>query len=105
MLSQEEKGFIEYWELNRLKKKKFWKQLAVGLPMAVVLVVAIFINVLSRWHKEADKVMRREQASLIIVLIGASLLIVVFIVIFSARHRWDMNEQHYKELLAKKDKS
>jgi len=47
--------------------------------------------------------MKRENASLVIVLIGASLLIVVFIVIFSARHRWDMNEQHYKELLAKKD--
>lgn len=105
MLSEEEKGFIGYWEANRLRRKKVWKQLAVGLPMGVVLVVAIFINLLSSWHKEADKAMRKEQVSLIIVLIAASLLIVAFIVIFSARHRWDMDEQHYKELLAKKDKS
>ncbi|MBP6233588.1 MAG: hypothetical protein KA428_10005 [Chitinophagaceae bacterium] len=104
MLSEEEKGFIKYWEVNRLRKKKVWRQLAVGLPLAVIIVVTIFINLFSRWHKEADKVMRREQSSLIIVLIAAALLIVVFIVIFSARHRWDMNEQQYKELSAKEDK-
>ena len=104
MLSKEEIGFIEYWETNRLRKKKVWKQLAVGLPVAVILVVTIFINLLSGWHKEAAKAMRKEQASLIFVLIGASLIIVAFIVVFSARHRWDMNEQHYKELTTKKDK-
>jgi len=103
MLTNHEKGFIEYWETNRLVKKKIWKQLAVGLPLAVAIVISISINIFSQWHKEAEKVMKRENASLVIVLIGASLLIVVFIVIFSARHRWDMNEQHYKELLAKKD--
>jgi uncharacterized BrkB/YihY/UPF0761 family membrane protein len=103
MLTNHEKGFIEYWEANRLVKKKVWKQLAVGLPLAVAIVISISINIISRWHKEAEKVMKRENASLVIVLIGASLLIVAFIVIFSARHRWEMNEQHYKELLAKKD--
>lgn len=104
MLNQEETGFLEYWELNRLRKKKVWRQLSVGLPMAVALVVTILINMMSRWHKEADKVMRREQSSLVIILVVACLLIVAFIVIFSARHRWDMNEQHYRELMAKKDK-
>ena len=84
-------------------KKKVWKQLAVGLPLAVAIVISISINIFSRWHKEAEKVMKRENTSLVIVLIGACLLIVAFIVIFSARHRWEMNEQHYKELLAKKD--
>jgi len=104
MLSEEDKGFIEYWELNRLRRKKVWKQLSVGLPLGVVFVISIFINLLSRWHKEADLALQKEQSSLIIVLIGACLLIVIFIVIFSARHRWDMDEQHYKELMAKKDK-
>lgn len=103
MLSEEDKGFIEYWEINRLRRKKVWRQLSVGLPLAVVLVISIFINLLSRWHKEAERTLRREDSSLIIVLVAACLLIVVFIVIFSARHRWDMDEQHYKELMAKKD--
>jgi predicted PurR-regulated permease PerM len=104
MLTNEELGFIAYWDQNRLRKKKIWRQLAVGLPMSVAIVVSILANIIFRWHKEADKVMKKEQASLIIVLIAASLLIVVFIVIFSARHRWEMNEQYYKELTAKKDK-
>jgi hypothetical protein len=32
----------------------------------------------------------------------AALLIVVFTAVFSARHKWDMDEQRYRELLAKK---
>ncbi len=104
MLSAEENAFIEYWEENRLRRKKVWKQLAVGLPMAVAIVVSILVNIITRWHKEAERAMRREETSLIIVLVAACLLIVVFIVIFSARHRWDMNEQHYHELLSKRDK-
>jgi len=103
MLNEEENGFIEYWENNRTKKKKVWRQLSVGLPLGVGLVVTILVNMLSRWHREAEKVINRESSSLIIVLIAACLLIVAFIVIFSARHRWDLNEQYYRELLAKKD--
>lgn len=104
MLTNEEKGFIQYWEANRLVKKKVWKQLAVGLPLAVAIVISISINIVSRWHKEAEKAMKQQNTSLVIVLMSACLLIVVFIVVFSARHRWDMNEQQYKELLAKQDK-
>lgn len=104
MLTNEEKGFIEYWEANRLVKKKVWKQLAVGLPLGVAIVISISINIFSRWHKEAEKAMKQQNTSLVIVLMGACLLIVAFIVIFSARHRWDLNEQQYKELLAKQDK-
>ena len=103
MLNEEENGFIEYWENNRTKKKKVWRQLSVGLPLGVGLVVTILVNMLSRWHREAEKVINRESSSLLIVLIAAGLLIVAFIVIFSARHRWDLNEQYYRELLAKKD--
>ncbi len=104
MLTLEEKEFIGYWEQNRLKKKKILHQVYVGLPMAVILILAIFINFFSGWFKKADMAMHREKSSLIIVLIVAALLIVTFIVIFSARHRWDMNEQSYRELISKRDK-
>lgn len=104
MLTKEESGFIEFWEQNRLKKKKVLRQLSVGLPTAVVLVVAIFINLFSGWFKKADMALYREKSSLILVLVIAALLIVIFIVIFSARHRWDLNEQHYRELMIKKER-
>ena len=102
MLSKEEKQFIEYWEANRLKRKKVWKQLALGLPLATGLIVAIFINFFSNWYKKAEMVRNEEvqknDASLVLVLLIAALLITIFVVIFSVRHKWDINEQRYTEL-------
>lgn len=103
MLTAEEKGFIEYWEANRARKKKILRQLYAGLPFAVVMVIAILAVTFSGWYKKADMVLKGDEKSLLLVLLAAILGIVAFIVIFSARHRWDINEQHYRELLAKKD--
>jgi uncharacterized BrkB/YihY/UPF0761 family membrane protein len=109
MLTQEETGFVEYWEANRLRRKRFFKQLAIGLPLGVLLVVAIFASFLSGWHRQADVALRSQSrsqpdnASIILVLVIAALLIVVFTAVFSARHKWDMYEQRYRELLAKKE--
>ncbi|TMI94502.1 MAG: hypothetical protein E6H06_09185 [Bacteroidetes bacterium] len=104
MLTDEEKKFIEYWEYHRLKKKKVVKQLSVGLPLGVLIVAAIFINFFSGWDKRAKMIISTEP-SLILVVIIACLLIVVFIAIFSAHHRWDLNEQHYKELLSRRNEN
>ena len=82
--------------------KKLLKQLAIGLPISVAIVIAIFINFFSGWYKRAD-MMIRSQTSLILVLVIAALLIVVFVAVFSAKHQWDLNEQRYKEFLAKKE--
>ena len=105
MLTEEENRFIWYWENNRLRKKKISRQLSVGLPLGAVLVIAIFANLLSGWYKRADMELKEEESSLILVLLAAAILIVAFIVVFSARHRWDMNEQRYRELLDRRDKS
>jgi FtsH-binding integral membrane protein len=102
MLTEDEKKFIGYWENNRAARKKTLKQLAIGLPMAVVIVIAIFVNFFSGWYKRADMVLR-SQTSLILVLVVAAILIVIFIAVFSAKHQWDMNEQRYREFLARKD--
>ncbi len=104
MLTEEENSFIRYWENNRQKKKKVRKQLSVGLPLAVALVLAIFVNLFSGWYKRAEIEMKKEDSSLILVLLAAVLFIVAFVVVFSVHHRWDMNEQRYKELLSRKDK-
>jgi membrane protein YdbS with pleckstrin-like domain len=100
MLTEEERRFIEYWEQNRLRKKKIWRQLAVGLPFGVVLAITIAINFFSGWYKKAD-IMLHTDPSLVLILLVGILLIVAFVVIFSAKHNWDMNEQHYRELLAR----
>ncbi|MBS1759950.1 MAG: hypothetical protein JST23_07480 [Bacteroidetes bacterium] len=104
MLNQEEKKFIQYWEINRNKKKKVIHYLYAGLPLGAIMVIATFVNFFSGWYKRADMVIRTEDKSLIIVLLIAALLIVSFIVIFSARYKWDMNEKHYLELKKKEEK-
>lgn len=102
MLTEHEKKFLASWEVDRLRKKKLIRQLSVGLPLSVVLVVAIFVNFLSGWYKRADMEIR-SSSSLIIVILLAAAGIVIFTTVFSARHKWDINEQRYKELLNRKD--
>jgi CDP-diglyceride synthetase len=104
MLTEEEKKFIDYWEHNRLQKKKVLKQLSVGLPLGVLLVVGTCLNFFSGWYKRAQMMINTDP-SLILVVIIASLLIVIFIAIFSVRHNWDLNEQRYRELLSRRDES
>jgi len=102
MLTEDEKKFVAYWEVNRLRRKKTFKQLAIGMPLGAVIAIAIFINFFSGWYKRADMVIR-SGSSLILVLVIAAILIVVFTAVFSARHQWEINEQRYQEFLAKKD--
>lgn len=104
MLSPEEKDFLAYWSAHRERKRKVMRQLYAGLPLAAILVGATVVTAFSGWYKRAGMVMRREQSSLVLVLLVAVLLITVFIVIFSARHRWDLQEQRYRELMARKEK-
>jgi sterol desaturase/sphingolipid hydroxylase (fatty acid hydroxylase superfamily) len=101
-MTAEEQRFLDYWEQERLKKKKFLRKLSIGLPFGVLIAVAVLVNILSGWYQKADKALR-TNSSLMIVILVAVLGIVVFITIFSAHHRWDRNESLYQELLVKKE--
>ena len=48
-----------------------------------------------------NEAVQKADASLILVLVAAAILIAIFVVIFSVRHKWDINEQRYRELLAR----
>jgi membrane protein YdbS with pleckstrin-like domain len=104
MYTEEEKGFISYWEQNRNKKKRLVWQLAAGLPLAALLSGGIFITYFSGWYTRAVMIINLNSSGVLVVLAGL-ILTVVFVVVFSAHHRWDMNEQRYRELLSRKDKS
>jgi len=101
-LTKEEENFISYWSVQRLKKTQYLRKLSLGLPLAVLIVSAVMINFLSGWYGEADKIIRSNSSVIIVVLI-AIIAIVVFITIFSARHKWDLNELRYQELLRRKE--
>ncbi|GAC1424025.1 MAG: hypothetical protein NVS1B13_10600 [Flavisolibacter sp.] len=101
MLTDKEKAFLEYWQIQRLKKKQFFRKLSIGLPMGVLIGAALLINFLSGWYKRADMQLHSDS-SVVLVVIIAIIAIVVFITLFSARHKWDQNELYYKELEYKK---
>lgn len=102
MLTEPEKAFIAYWENNRNRKRRLIWQLAAGLPLAVLLAAGIFINYFSGWYTRAAMQIDVSSSGVLVVLLGL-ILTVVFVVVFSARHRWEMNEQRYQELLRKKN--
>src|ERR1700730_13630347 len=102
MLTEEEKSFVEYWKENRLRKKRVLGQLSIGLPLGVLIAAMIFINFFSGWYKRADMMLNADR-SVVPVLLVAVLLIVVFVTIFSVRHKWDINEQRYIELISRED--
>jgi len=103
MLNEEEREFIAFWETNRLRQRKFIKYIQYGLPLGLVLGFSIFANLLSGWYKQASMIVNADP-SLVLVLLVAIILIIVFISIFTVRHRWDLNEQRYRELIAKRDR-
>lgn len=102
MLTEEEEKFMAYWEQNRLRRKNLLWQLAAGLPLGVFIAAAIFINYFSTWYQRATMEINVSSSGVLVVLIGL-VAIIVFMVVFSGRHRWEMNEQRYKELRRKKD--
>lgn len=106
MLTDEEEKFMAWWEQNRDKQKKFFRQLAIGLPAGVIFALAIFISVASGWYKRAMMTFNADPnvKSLLLVLIIALLLIVVFISVFSVKVKWERYEQRYRELLSKRGK-
>ena len=102
-LSEREIEFMAYWEQHRLKEKKVLNQLLVGLPVGVLFGVPVLLNLFLGWYKRAGMVANTQVNP--IILITAIVLIIVFVAIFSRKHKWEMREQYYKELKAKKDTS
>ena len=103
MLSKEENDFIQYWERNRLRQKKLFRQFLVGIPLGLLFVIPTVISFTSGWYKRAD--MEANSADFNpMVLFVALLLIVGFTAIFYQRWKWDQYEQRYRELVARRDR-
>ena len=96
MLTEEEKTFLEYWEKNRDKEKKWTRQLMFGLPLGLIFGLPIILNYLSGWYKRANMVGNSQFNPNILIV--AVLIIAVFVAIFYKRQRWEQLEQRYHEL-------
>ena len=103
MLTQEEKNFLQYWEKNRLRQKKIFRQFLVGIPVGLLFVIPIAINFASGWYRRADMEANNGEFSPLVLII-ALLLIVGFTAIFYRQFKWDQYEQRYRELLARQSR-
>jgi hypothetical protein len=103
MLTEEEEAFLTYWQNNRDKQKRTFRQFLKGIPLALLFVIPIALNFFSGWYKRATMIRNTSEFSpgvLFLALAG----IVIFIAIFSRKFKWEQYEQRYVELLSKKRK-
>lgn len=103
-MTERELQFIEYWEANRLREKKWQYQLMVGIPIGLLFSLPIIIIVFTGryWYVRAD--MEANASLSPTLLIICVVIIAIFVAIFYKRHQWDMKEQQYKELKAKQER-
>jgi hypothetical protein len=95
MITEQEKLFIEYWDNNRDKQKRWLYQLAIGLPLGLVFALPILLSVIFHdWYKRMIYI---SGAQITIIMIGV-LGIAVFLALFRMKFKWEQNEQLYKEL-------
>lgn len=103
MLTPQEQRFIEYWQKNRDREKKLFRQLVIGLPAGLLLAIGIVATLVTRgWYEQADMVANSELNPNVLII--ALLIIIVFIAIFYKKFQWDQKEQLYKELLNKQQR-
>jgi branched-subunit amino acid permease len=103
MLTPEEKAFVDYWSVERLKKPSLTKKLSSGLPIAAMIVLGVFISLSTGWYKRATMILR-SHGSIIIPVLLAAIGIVIFMSVFTARHEYDQNEENYQYLLKKQER-
>lgn len=99
MLSPQEKKFVDYWSNNRVKQKSIVRQVFFGLPFGLLLGIGVLVLLETDWYERANMVAYTQSSPY--VLVAAIIIIAVFTGIFYKRYRWEMNEQRYRELLAK----
>lgn len=102
MINEEEKQFMDWWKENRQRKRNWIWTLAAGLPLGTFIALGVFLNFFSGWYMRANMALRMDNSGTLVIII-ALLLVVIFMVVFSARHRWEMNEQRYHELCLRND--
>lgn len=99
MLTAEQEKFLHYWAANREKESKLLRQARAGLPIGLSVGAGILICVFSGWYKRAMMELSTDVNPVLLII--AVLIIATMFAVFSQKQKWEMNEQSYKELLAK----
>ena len=107
MLTEKEIKFIMEWEKVRVEYNTFGSKVRRGLPMAILFSLPILLSVAlvfflsPEWYTKIGQ----KAASSFSSIVVAILLSIFFFSYFRMHFKWEMNEQLFEELKAKKNKS
>jgi hypothetical protein len=103
MISAEEEKFFQYWENNRERESKLPRQLMFGLPWGLLIGAGIVASLYTGgWYTRATMEANSEMNPFVLLLAVSG--IAVFTGVFYKKYKWEMNEQHYLEILHRKNK-
>ncbi|MEO6230990.1 MAG: hypothetical protein ABJB11_03550 [Ferruginibacter sp.] len=107
MISEKEIKFLRYWERNREIESTFFSKLTRGFPMALLFGLPIILSIVVVRIFFPDWYMKISQTSpgMFITAVIAMVIIILFYSFFRMQFKWEMNEQLYKELKSKENKS
>ena len=103
MLSAADEDFLVYWQQNRDQQRTSYRPLLVGLSAGFALGIGVLVLLSSGWYERANMEANSRLSGFVFLL--AILLISFFLAFFYRKFRWEMQEQRYMELLARKNKN
>jgi hypothetical protein len=97
-----EEEFWLYWKENRIREKHsariFVRGLSAGFAVGALVVAFIF----SGWYERATMVANAKMSALVLFI--GIMLLSFFSAFFYRNYYWEMQEQRYLEINAKKNK-
>lgn len=94
--------FAAYWQENSAKEKSSPRAFMFGLSSGFAIGVAVLVVLYSGWYTRATMEANSKLSAVILFL--CILIISVFIALMYRRFKWEMQEQRFQEIMARKKK-
>ncbi|MFN4006124.1 MAG: hypothetical protein ACK4HE_01305 [Chitinophagaceae bacterium] len=100
MLTPSEEKFIAFWQQRREQEGGISRPIIKGFSIGLAIGLLILLALNSGFYERASMQAASKMSPLTLMM--AIIIISIFSAIFFQRYQWDMKEQQYQELLAKK---
>jgi hypothetical protein len=102
-MNSADEAFLAYWSENRERQRTSPRPLLIGMSFGFVIGIAILLLLSSGWYERANMEANSKLSSFVLLL--AIMAISFFLAFFYRKFRWEMMEQRFKELEARKTRA
>jgi hypothetical protein len=102
MLTEKETDFLQYWSQQHLTGKKDLKDFLKGLSKGLLIGIGIAVTIMIGWYKRANMELNAQLSPFIFLI--AVIAISVFMAFIYQNYQWEIKDQYFLELMAKKKK-